>query len=97
MPGTSVPQPTRTERLSPSQDSRLDDQRAALLPLRPATIRAMSATSSIASRINVSLDEPAAKTLPDEEFLSVYRRLQARPQQPSRLHASPLKRIRVNT
>ncbi len=58
------------------KDSRLDDQRAALIPIHNHHTRPMSAITESSSK-NPS-NEPTSKTLPDEDFFSLLNRLQSR-------------------
>lgn len=61
------------------KDSRLDDQRAVLIPIHnhnTSTTRPMSATTDSPSK-NSCL-QPTSKTLPDEDFFSLLNRLQSR-------------------
>ncbi|UJR09564.1 hypothetical protein I4U23_013799 [Adineta vaga] len=85
------------DQLSRCQDSRLDDQRAVLLPVRSLMIRPVSAAAGITTSTNISTDELTSKTLPNEEFLSLFNRLQARYHEQQTLFSLSTKRTRVNT
>lgn len=61
------------------KDSRLDDQRAVLIPIHnhnTSTTRPMSARTESPSKD--SSIQPTSKTLPDEDFFSLLNRLQSR-------------------
>ncbi|CAF1523459.1 unnamed protein product [Adineta ricciae] len=64
------------DQLAKCQDSRLDDQRAVLLPIGSSIVRPVSATTIITPS-SISIHESISKTLPSTEFLSLFNRLQA--------------------
>ncbi|CAF4363496.1 unnamed protein product, partial [Adineta steineri] len=75
------------DQLAKCQDSRLDDQRAVLIPIhnnnnsssiRPTSASSIISTTTLVSPSKTSAHESTSKTLPDEDFFSLLNRLQSR-------------------